>query len=157
MPDSLVFVSWSLMMMKGLPYSSNASVPKEDMLTKGLGHLVRVQRVKKGVLRWKPGVWLSCKPHGSAGDFWKAPRAGKAEPSSINRVLLLHTLSPFYPEWRHTNNWTVITRPCKTIASFFMVNILREELKGCFFVQWYLPITFNLSLCLALAWIPLLI
>lgn len=33
MPDSLVFLSWSLMMMKGLPYSSNASVPNEDMMS----------------------------------------------------------------------------------------------------------------------------
>lgn len=32
MPVSLVFLSWSLMMMKGLPYSSNASVPNADMM-----------------------------------------------------------------------------------------------------------------------------
>lgn len=35
-PDSRVFVSWSLMMMNGRPYSSKARVPNADMLEDGM-------------------------------------------------------------------------------------------------------------------------
>ena len=51
MPVNRVFLSWSLMMMKGLPYSSNASVPKVDMLTDVSGHLASVQRIELGVFK----------------------------------------------------------------------------------------------------------
>lgn len=47
MPDSRVFLSWSLMMMNGLPYSSNASVPNADIFTDVLWHLIDLNRAKK--------------------------------------------------------------------------------------------------------------
>lgn len=47
MPESRVFVSWSLMMMKGLPYSSNASVPKADIFTDVQWHLIDLNRGRK--------------------------------------------------------------------------------------------------------------